>query len=212
MRGRGAGEGAWSGGSRSAAGGGSGASWSGGSWSGGGGGSWSGGGGGGSGGWSRAGGAEGAEGAEAFVRRQGPELVALARALLPDPAAAEDVVAAALGRVLLHWERIADEEDPQLHAVRAVVTTCTAWWRAGAHRLRRVRGGGAPDPAGDAAPLADLRHLPGRQRAVLALLHVAGLDEEEAAGVLEVTPAAVRATARRGLAALERSAARRAAA
>ncbi|PPK98085.1 RNA polymerase sigma-70 factor (ECF subfamily) [Kineococcus xinjiangensis] len=148
-------------------------------------------------------------GFEEFVRRQGAVLVALARVLLREPAAAQDVVEDVLAKVLLRWERVRDEEDPETYAVRALVSACTSWWRRGGH----PPAGGDGDPPGgeagaaahDALLLEALRRLPGQQRSVLALMTVAGLDEDDVADVLEVDPEVVRGIAERGLAALGRT-------
>ena len=147
---------------------------------------------------------------EEFVRRRGPVLVALARTLLRDPATAEDVVAGVLARVLPRWTRPGDD-DPEVLTTRWLVQACTSWrpgW-PGARTVDGTVGGGdgghGPREGDHDELLAQVRALPGRQRAVLALRHVAGMDDAHIAEVLEEEPAVVAQHAHRAVAALHRT-------
>ncbi|WP_345713526.1 hypothetical protein, partial [Kineococcus glutinatus] len=65
-------------------------------------------------------------GLEEFAEQRGAALLAVARTLLPDPAAAVDVVAGVLARVAPRWERLCAEEDPRLAVDRLLVAACTS--------------------------------------------------------------------------------------
>ena len=147
------------------------------------------------------------QGFEEFVVRRGPALQRLARGLVRDPADAADVVEEVLARALLGWRRIGNGADPVVQVDRMLVR------ESAARRRRRVRGrrppaaatvppGAGNGPDDRDALLAAVRALPPAQRAAVALRHLDGLSDERIAAVLGTTPAAVRADADRGLAAL----------
>ena len=152
---------------------------------------------------------------EEFVVVRGPALLRLARGLLRDPDAAEDVVQDVLGRALLRWDRIGATEDPRAYVNRMVVNACTSWWRLAARRERPARGDLPDVPDAARRPedvladrdllLRELRRLPPKQRAALVLRHFEGMGDEEIAAVLQVSEVTVRSNVSRGLAALRRA-------
>ncbi|WP_369056575.1 SigE family RNA polymerase sigma factor [Kineococcus terrestris] len=150
-----------------------------------------------------------APGFEEFVAARGAALVRLARGLLRDPDAAEDVVQDVLARALLRWSRVSAADDPAAYVNRMVVNACTSFWRRAARRERPsdvLPERGAPDETARLADrdalLAGLRRLPVKQRTVLALRHFEGWDDERIADLMDVSPGTVRSNAHRGLKAL----------
>jgi RNA polymerase sigma-70 factor (ECF subfamily) len=125
--------------------------------------------------------------------------------LLGDRAAAEDVAQECLARALVNWQRVRHHATPWV--VR--VATNLALDRV---RARKRWGSAAPvEPMlADSSSTAALRvtlarqlaSLPRRQRDVVALRYLADLSEAEVAGLLGVSPGAVKRHAHRGLAAL----------
>ena len=163
-----------------------------------------------------------------FVHERAPGLVLLARGLLRDPDAAEDVVGDVLSQALPRWNR-RDVEDVQLEVERALVDACTSWWRAAARRrpphplaepaappaedpARAPEDGPEDDPGGGLDELDELltrlRRLPVRQRTVLVLRHFGDMPDEQIADLLDVPAGTVRHHGERGLAALADASAR----
>lgn len=137
-------------------------------------------------------------------------LVRLALLLVDDLPTAEDVVHDAFARAL------GREVHPEA-ALGYVRTAVVNGARSTLRRRRTARDYVAPiglaaDPA-DAAVLADehrevlaaLHRLPRRQREVLVLRYYAGLSEAEIATTTGISRGAVKSTAHRALAALERA-------
>ena len=150
---------------------------------------------------------------EEFVHARGAALVRLARALLPDPATAEDVVQDVLTTALVRWSRVSAADDPAAYVRRMVVNAATSWHRT---RFRRREDVVAlvPDWVDlDHAHgvverdelLEALRRLPARQRAAVVLRHLEGLGDAEIAALLGCAEVTVRSNAHRGLATLRRA-------
>lgn len=142
------------------------------------------------------------------------ELVRLAMFMVKDQATAEDVVQDAFEQLQRRWDRIRDEASALAYARMCVLNGCRTVHRHAAvarkHAARLAETGGAePDTAQVSAEheamMAALRSLPRRQREVLVLRYYADLDVAGAAGILGISPSAVRSTAARGLAALARA-------
>ncbi|MBL8929035.1 MAG: sigma-70 family RNA polymerase sigma factor [Kineosporiaceae bacterium] len=162
---------------------------------------------------------------------EGERLVRLARGLLRDPAAAEDVVQDVLATALLRWSRVGSANDVSAYVRRMVVNACTSHFRRAVRRERahdpEVLGrridhpgagggsaggfvGGVAGPVADAFTTLDdrdrlvaaLRKLPAKQRAVLVLRHFEGLADAEIAAVMNTREVTVRSNAHRGLARL----------
>lgn len=145
-----------------------------------------------------------------LVRARGAALVRLARALLPDPATAEDVVQEVLTTAHRKWHRVESAADPYAYVRRMVVNAATSW-----HRTRFRRGEQVLAVLPEVA-LVDharqvvqrdellhaLRRLPAKQRAAVVLRHLEGMSDSEIADVLGCAPVTVRSNVHRGLAAL----------
>ncbi len=119
---------------------------------------------------------------------------------------AEDQVAEAFARAWLSWRKIRRHPAPRAWVVRTALNTGVSWWR---RRIRELplAGHDAADPRDvdnglDAALAAALRHLPDRQREVIALRVFLDLDIDTIAGHLGIAPATVRVHLSRAVAAL----------
>lgn len=148
---------------------------------------------------------------ERFLAEHGGHLLQAAVLLTGGREAGEDLLQAAMERVLPHW--FASEGDPEPHVRRAVYRLAAHGWRAsgGRHgrreRVRRANGGIGPG-GGVGGGVELVRLLPGlppRQRAVIVLLYWEELAESEAADVLGCSAGAVRSAAAHGLRRLQSS-------
>ena len=147
---------------------------------------------------------------EQFLAERGAPLLRAAKLLTGSQEAAEDLLQAALERLLKHWGKI--DGDPEGYLRRTLYNLAADGWRrrgtaaAGLRRLRAGTTGGGP--AG--AELVDLRdalvrlmlQLPARQRAVIVLRYWEGLSEAEAAELLGCSVGSVKSAASRGMARL----------
>ncbi|TNM67608.1 sigma-70 family RNA polymerase sigma factor [Streptomyces sp. NP160] len=155
---------------------------------------------------------------EGFVVRHETALGGLAKGLANNAADAEDLLQETLTKVLAHWRRVEQAEDPYLYARLMMVNTSTSTWRrrhreqnsrSAEHVLATGRLEQRPLWAGNAAAVdvnddrgavvAVLRGLPPRQRAVVVLRYPEDLPDEEIAALLGVRPSTVRSTALRAL-------------
>ena len=109
---------------------------------------------------------------------------------------AEDQVAEAFARAWLSWRKVRRHPAPRAWVVRAALNTGASWWRRRIHELPLAgHDAAAPHDADDgldAALLTALRHLPDRQREVIALRVFLDLDIETIAAHLEIAPGTVR--------------------
>jgi len=147
------------------------------------------------------------EGLDRLVAERGNGLLATAILLAGGRAAGEDLLQAALERLMRHWHRL--DGDREAYLRRTLYHLSIDQWR-----LRRRRPEVPLDkelPGGfDAAETVQLRHalmqalatLPPKQRAVLVLRYWEQLSESEAAKVLGCSLGTVKSTASRGLARL----------
>lgn len=148
---------------------------------------------------------------ETFLRATVPGLLRYATALTGDPHLAADIVQDVLVKVTVRWRRISELDRPDLYVRRMVTNQHVSWLRRWDVRVMRSasvdvlveRGGDVPDAAEQITDRADLLHrlrgLPPRQRAVLVLRYLEGLDDGEIAAVLGMTAATVRSHASRAL-------------
>lgn len=151
---------------------------------------------------------------EAFVAAHARWLLRFATALSGDAALAEDLVQEVLLKVHQRWSKIERLDSPVAYVRRMVVNEHLSWRR----KWARIIPMPAP-PLADVvdmasahadrgALLAELRRLPARQGAVLALRYFEGLSDSEIASVLDCRVMTVRACASRALGTLrERSSA-----
>ena len=157
-----------------------------------------------------------ADGFEAFMQARCTELVRVARGLLRDPAAAEDVVQEVLVKVHRHWRAVVSSRSPEAYVRRMLVNECMSFRRRPARRGRVVEDHARAGPAGGVPPaaarpggarqllLALLRRLPAKQRAVLVLRHYQSLPDTEIAAATGTSVQTVRSNASRGLSTLRR--------
>ncbi len=138
----------------------------------------------------------------ALYRDRWEAMVRVATLLLGSRAEAEEVVQEAFAALAPRWSAV---EVPAAYLRRSVVNGAT-----GVLRRRRTAEAHVPDPPPPEAPdqLVELRDvllaLPERQRAVLVLRYVEGLDDDAIAATLRCRRATVRSSAARGLAAIRR--------
>ena len=151
-------------------------------------------------------GQDGYEGLDALVAERGRALLATAVLLAGGAAAGEDLLQAALERLLRNWRRV---EDPEGYLRRTLYHLAVDRWRV-RRRRPEVLAAVEPPPVPDHSEAHDLRDallralaaLPPRQRAVLVLRYWEGLSEAEAAGTLGCSVGTVKSSASRGLARL----------
>ena len=144
------------------------------------------------------------EGLDTLVAERGNALLATALLLTGSSAAGEDLVQAALERLMRHWKRIRGDKEAFLH--RTMYHLAVDQWRSRKRRpevLAEVEPPGGSDGT-DAwhlrhALVQALRTLPPRQRAVLVLRYWEQLSEAEAAETLGCSIGTVKSSASRGL-------------
>lgn len=144
------------------------------------------------------------EGLDALVAERGSALLATAVLLTGSRVAGEDLVQAALERLMRNWHRVHGDKEGYLR--RTLYHLAVDRWRLHRRRpevLADVDPPGQPDGT-DALHLRQalvqaLGLLPPRQRAVLVLRYWEQLSEAEAAEVLGCSVGTVKSTASRGL-------------
>ena len=147
------------------------------------------------------------EGLDILVAERGNALLATAVLLTGSRAAAEDLVQAALERLMRNWTKVHGDREGYLR--RTLYHLAVDQWR---RRRRRpeVLSDVEPPSQADATEAVQLRDalrqalstLPPRQRAVLVLRYWEQLSEAETADVLGCSIGTVKSTASRGLARL----------
>ena len=124
---------------------------------------------------------------------------------------AEDQVAEAFARAWLSWRKVRRHPAPRAWVVRTALNVGASWWRRRIRELPLVghdaealgdQALNAEDGGLDAALLTALRHLPGRQREVIALRVFLDLDIGTISTQLGIAPGTVRAHLSRGVTAL----------
>lgn len=144
------------------------------------------------------------EGLDTLVAERGSALLATAVLLTGSTAAGEDLLQAALERLMRSWSRIHGDKEGYLR--RALYHLAVDQWRRRKRRpevLIDVEPVGQPDST-DALHLRQalvqaLAQLPPRQRAVLVLRYWEQCSDAEAAETLGVSLGTVKSTASRGL-------------
>jgi RNA polymerase sigma-70 factor (sigma-E family) len=150
----------------------------------------------------------GGEDFSAFVVSRWPGLVRLAFGLTGDLWAAEDIAQATLARAYVAWRRVSRADDPDAYLRRILVNTSNRRFRR--HRVAEQPDDppetaveGPADLVGErAAPLAALRQLPPRQRAVVVLRYWEDLTDTQIGAALGCSPGTVRSQLSRALAKL----------
>ena len=145
---------------------------------------------------------------EWLLAERGGQLMRAAVALTGSRHEGEDLLQAALERMLRHWGRI--EGDPEGYLRRIMYNMAADGWRRRGAWLRKlplVHAGSAHAPGPDAVEVVDLRdalgralaQLPPRQRAVLVLRYWEELSQAETAELLGCPEGTVKSAAARGL-------------
>jgi len=144
---------------------------------------------------------------ERLLAERGEHLLRAAVALTGNRSDGEDLLQAALERLLRHWGRI--EGDAEGYLRRTLYNMAADGWRRRGAWLRKlplVHAGSSP-PGADAVEVVDLRdalgralaQLPSRQRAVLVLRYWEELSQAETAELLGCPEGTVKSAAARGL-------------
>jgi RNA polymerase sigma factor (sigma-70 family) len=126
-----------------------------------------------------------------------------------DVQAAEDVVAEAFARAWASWRTVSRHPSPRAWVVRTALNVRVSRWRRHRREVlfdhangQHFRPGEDGDGEIDEDLMAALLRLPTRQRQVVALRTLLGLDTAETASVLRISPGRVAAHMARALAAL----------
>jgi RNA polymerase sigma factor (sigma-70 family) len=127
-----------------------------------------------------------------------------AHRVVANAAGAEDIAAETLARTLVAWHKV--ERYAQPFVIRVATNLALDEVRRRKPRLDPVPQAGAPqdDVVHRLALVAALGRLSHRQRQVLVLRYVVGLDEREVAEVLRIDPGTVKVHVHRGLISLRR--------
>jgi RNA polymerase sigma-70 factor (sigma-E family) len=151
--------------------------------------------------------AEGAGDLELFLAERGTQLLRTAVLLAGGRHDGEDLMQAALERLLRQGQRI--QGDPEGYLKRTLYNLAADRWRRQQTWRRKlpVLGGGQRTAEPDLTAAVDLRDaliralhlLPPQQRAAVVLRHWEQLSEAEAAEVLRCSEGTVKAAASRGL-------------
>ncbi len=144
---------------------------------------------------------------EEFVAARGPALVWFAFVLCAgDPQRAEDLVQAALAKVLRRWDRICAGGQPEAYLQCVIVTENVSWRRrrSASERPTDVLPESATVDAYTVVDAQDaawrmLRDLPARQRAVLVLRYLEDWQDAAIAQALGCSEVTVRTQAARAL-------------
>jgi RNA polymerase sigma-70 factor (sigma-E family) len=147
---------------------------------------------------------------ERFVAERGGPLLRTAKLLTGSREAGEDLLQAALERLLRHRGKI--DGDPEGYLRRTMYNLAADGWRrrgVSIAGLRRLRAGHAGQAGGAPAgpELVDLRdvlvrlmlQLPARQRTVIVLRYWEGHSEAEVAELLGCSAGTVKSAASRGM-------------
>ncbi len=148
---------------------------------------------------------------EALHRAEYRSLVRLARLLLDDVGASEEVVQDAFVALQLRWRTLRDPDKAAAWLRSAVLNGARSQLRRRQVRERLLPRPGPDAPSADGAALAAdehrrvveaLRQLPRRQREALVLRFYLDLSERETAEAMGVSAGSVKTHVHRGLAAL----------
>jgi RNA polymerase sigma-70 factor (sigma-E family) len=147
------------------------------------------------------------DGLTSLVEERGPALLATAVLLTGSRAGGEDLLQAALERLMRAWRRVSEDREAYLR--RTMYHLAVDRWRL-RRRRPEVVATVEPPTQSDGTDRYDLRDaliralatLPPRQRAVLVLRYWEQLSEAEAASVLGCSVGTVKSSASRGLARL----------
>ncbi len=145
----------------------------------------------------------------AYVNARQPALLRFAYLLTGDAHTAEDVVATALAKLYLAWDKVHERESIDGYARRIVVNETTSLWHR-PWRRHEVAVDALPERGAETAyddGRADrvwraVSSLPPKQRAVVVLRYYEGLSEAEIAAQLGIAAGTVKSQASRALTSL----------
>jgi RNA polymerase sigma-70 factor (sigma-E family) len=145
----------------------------------------------------------------AYMQARQPALLRTAFLLSGDAHTAEDIVATALAKLYLAWDKVRDRESVDGYVRRIIANETTSLWRR-PWRRREIAAEVLPergredayDDGRTAALWRAVSSLPTRQRAVVVLRYYEELSEAEIAHVLGISPGTVKSQASRALATL----------
>jgi RNA polymerase sigma-70 factor (sigma-E family) len=139
------------------------------------------------------------------------QLVMLARFLVTDPQAAEDLVQDAFVSLYRRWTWMKHHDNPYQYLRTSVVNGTRSHLRRGRVQRRTLLAGPDEVPSAESSAIvsetrallmAGLASLPVRQRQVLVLRYYLDLSEAEIAGTLGISRGSVKQHASRGLSTL----------
>ena len=147
-------------------------------------------------------------GLEQLLGERGQDLMRAAVALTGSRADGEDLLQAALERLLRNWRRV--DTDPEGYLRRTLYNLAADGWRSRGRwrsRLAEFRAQAPSEPASEDVAVVDLRdalvrllyQLPPRQRAVIVLRYWEQRTEAEVAVLLGCSEGTVKSAASRGL-------------
>jgi len=153
-----------------------------------------------------------AEPFETFFRREFPKMVAVAYAISGSRWAAEELAQEACLRAFRSWESVSRYDKPGAWLRRVTINLANSLVRrrmSEVKALQRSLLGGVEvvdaHPVEEAEFWDQVKALPRRQREVIVLRYVDGLDGGEIADVLDISESSVRTHLQRGIAALVRT-------
>jgi RNA polymerase sigma-70 factor (ECF subfamily) len=147
---------------------------------------------------------------EDFYRREYHHILAIARAVSPDRAAAEDLAQESFAAAHRHWRKVSEYDDPRAWVRRVMINRATSMRRRVGAELRAITRAGH-DPSRGVTPeltpattgvWEEVRRLPKRQRQAIVLHYVGELSTEEIGEALGCSPGAVKSHLHRGREAL----------
>ncbi len=127
-----------------------------------------------------------------------PAMVALAAAVSGSRTQAEDIAQDAMLRLHRSWADVSTYERPGAWLRRVTVNLALSHRRRLVSEAKAIVGLGPPAPALPPSSSVDepvwelVRRLPGRQRAVVALVHLEGHTADEVADILGISGATAR--------------------
>ena len=145
---------------------------------------------------------------ERLLDERGTRLIRTAVALTGSRADGEDLLQAALERLLRNWRRV--ESDPEAYLWRTLYHLAADGWRRRGRwraRIAEFRSQALAETGGDDVAVVDMRdelvrllhQLPPRQRAVIVLRYWEQRTEAETAALLGCSEGTVKSTAARGM-------------
>lgn len=136
---------------------------------------------------------------EVFYRREYAAMVAIARALVRNGTAAEDLAQEAFVAAHGHWPKIGGYDDPRAWLRRVLINRATSFQRRVGAELRAVTrlGGRAELDVPELSPQTtevwdEVGRLPRRQAQAIVLHYVEQLSVEEIGEVMGCSPGAVK--------------------